>query len=644
MSPTEETFFYRSRWAYLVVGLLAAVVLFYRLDAEVMDNHECRAALTARTMVRGETWIRPGEVEGTAYSIPPETPLNRLLVPVENTRPRLVKTPLGYWCIAAASLVGGEVTGYTARLPSALAGVLTVLVTLAIGRKLLPSRAALFGAVMLATSYGFHRWFRNARPEALLTLWMTAAMACFYLGLTDNRRRRRLIWMAAFWMAMGLANLAKPFVPLLLFWPLVAFVCWRQAARRGDQYALRILRRFTAASLVGVVLTAAISAIEQLHWWRVFGAGSQQGYYATFAVCVGLPMVYLAVRSRGWRPLGAMAPTALPGIAVMLLMFVPWMAYMTRLFPELAGDIFRGQVTERTAAAGGWEVNRPWLYVESLATYAFLWLPFVPVAVGRVLSKRISRNRLGRVYLLLWAAGLVLLFTAAAGKRDHYILPALPPLFLLCGAYADELVRRVPRGRAVRFLGWVYPALAVGAVAVVGVLIARSPSRQNTHLLLVVVVAAVPGVSIGLFVLRGRAYALVPLVAATALVVYITHAAGTELWDPRRPLAGFARSAGYAIRSDEAIYHWNEPPPMLTFYFGRNIPAVQWRFANLRPKGARRSVRQWLKSPDGPQWMFSYERDSPLLQRLGYRPTLRSSAAEDSRHIWVLHHRASDTE
>lgn len=643
MNPADETFLSRTRLAYCIAGLLAVVLLFDSFDTEVMDNHECRAALTAQTMVRGD-WILAGEQFPTEYPTPADTVVNRLLVPVENGRPRLVKTPLGYWCIAAASLPTGEVTEFTARLPSVLAGVLTVLVTLALGRRLLTSRAALFGAVMLATSYGFHRWFRNARPEALLTLFMTVAMACFYFGLEAKQRRCRFAWMAGFWVSMGLANLAKPFVPLLLFWPLLAFVCWRQAARHGDQHALRILRRFMAASLAGVVLTAAISAIEQLHWWRAVGMTLQQGYYATFAVCVGLPMVYLAVRSRGWRPLGAMAPTAIPGMAVMLLMFVPWMAYMVRLFPAQAGDVFRGQVTERTAGVGGWEVDRPWLYAESIVTYAFLWLPFIPAAVGRVLAWRSSRFRAGRVYLLLWAAGLVLLFTAAAGKRDHYILPALPPLFLLCGAYADGLLRRAPFGRAVRFLGWLYPLLAVGAVVSVVVMMVRSPSWENAHLLVVVLVAALPGVFIGLFVLRGRAYALVPLVAATAVMVYITHTAGTIFWDQRRPLKGFAHFAGAVISSDEPVYHWNEPPPMLAFYFGRQLPAVQWRFANLPPREARRSARQWLESPDAPSWVFSYEQDSLFLQRLGYRERFSSAGAEDNRHVWVLHERDSDTE
>jgi 4-amino-4-deoxy-L-arabinose transferase-like glycosyltransferase len=626
--------------AYLLVGALSGLVVFWRLGAEAMDDHECHAALTARTMVHPDRWLVPGELDGRTYAIPPNTPLNHWLVPVENGRPRLVKTPLGYWLIAAGSLTGGEVTSFTARLPSAAAGVLTALLALALGRRLLTPRAALLGALMLATSYGFQRWSRNARPEALLTLLMTAAMACFYFSLAARGARRRLAWTAGFWIALGLANLAKPFVPLLLAWPVVAFVCWRRAARRGDEPALRRLRRFLAGSLLGAVLVACISTVPQLRWWRAVGVGTEPGYYATFAVLLGGPMLWLLVRSRGWRPVGALLPTALPGLAVMLLLFVPWMAYMARLFPGLAGDVFRHQVTERTAGASGWEVNRPWLYVESLTTYAFLWLPLLPGAVAVALSRRLSRGRAGRVYLLLWAAGLVLLFTAAAGKRDHYMLPVLPPLFLLCGSFVDALLRRAPRGRTARLLGGLYAAVAVGTVAIVAALTSAVPDQRHLHVLAVTVGGAAPVALAGLLTLRGRPRVLVPLVAAAAAVVYTAHGAATELWDSRGPVRRFARTAGAVVPPNADVRHWKEPEPNVVFYFGRQLPAAQWAVADAaerhgRPE-ARRRLRAWMKSPDAPPWLVGYGEDAPRLARWGYRPELVTAGAERQRRIFTL--------
>jgi 4-amino-4-deoxy-L-arabinose transferase-like glycosyltransferase len=321
------------------------------------------------------------------------------------------------------------------------------------------------------------------------------------------------------------------------------------------------------------------------------------------------------------------------------------MAYMVRLFPNLAGDVFRHQVTERTAGAAGWRVNRPWLYVESLTTYAFLWLPLLPGAVAVALSRRLSRGRAGRVYLLLWAAGLVLLFTAAAGKRDHYMLPVLPPLFLLCGSFVDVLLRRAPSGRTVRLLGGLYAAVAVAAAAWVAAVASGVPDARRVLLLAVVTAGAAPTLLAGLFALRRRSRALVPLLAAAAAVVYTAHGTATELWDPRDPVRRFARTAGAVVPPDAMVRHWKEPEPKVVFYFGRQLPAVQWAFADeARRDGlpaARRRLREYMKSPHAPRWLLGYGEDAPRLARWGYRPVLITAGAEKERRIFVLFRKES---
>ena len=124
--------------------------------------------------------------------------MNHWTVPVLNGRPRLKKTPLPYWCVALTARARGAVARaeatvdeWIARTPSALAAVALCLVTLALGRRILSARAALLGAMMLAASGGFQKWGRSARPEMLLCLFVTLAMACFYLGLEATTRRRR---------------------------------------------------------------------------------------------------------------------------------------------------------------------------------------------------------------------------------------------------------------------------------------------------------------------------------------------------------------------------------------------------------------------------------------------------------------------
>ena len=103
-----------------------------------------------------------------------------MLIPVNNGQPRLKKTPLGYWCIAGlARLLGDQwVTELTVRLPSAISAVLCALVVLALGRYMFGWQAAFLAAVMFATTVGFQKWGRRGRPDMLMCLLMTAAMAC----------------------------------------------------------------------------------------------------------------------------------------------------------------------------------------------------------------------------------------------------------------------------------------------------------------------------------------------------------------------------------------------------------------------------------------------------------------------------------
>ena len=136
-------------WQYLLVMGVTAVLMLSSFSITPLDNHEALVAVTARTMTEPSHWINPDAYE---KPIPPNTPLNHWLVPVFNGQPRLVKTPLAYWLVAGLVKLGMPMDEFTSRLPSAIAAVLTAIVVLALGRRIMPPRAALLGALMFSTS------------------------------------------------------------------------------------------------------------------------------------------------------------------------------------------------------------------------------------------------------------------------------------------------------------------------------------------------------------------------------------------------------------------------------------------------------------------------------------------------------------
>src|SRR5262249_39093040 len=82
--------------------------------------------------------------------------------------PYAQKPPLYFWLAALAGAPAGRVSERAARLPSALAGIATALLTLALGSALFGRRSGALGAALLLTLPAFVRLARRAQLDVLL--------------------------------------------------------------------------------------------------------------------------------------------------------------------------------------------------------------------------------------------------------------------------------------------------------------------------------------------------------------------------------------------------------------------------------------------------------------------------------------------
>lgn len=124
------------------------------------------------------------------------------------------KPPLFFWLIALLSLPLGRVTSLTARLPSVLASLGTVAMTLRLGRRWSSEKTAVLAAFVLATSYMFWDKARTAQIEALLCFLIWVALSAFESWRAGDLDGRQAGWI--FWAASALAVLAKGPVGFLL--------------------------------------------------------------------------------------------------------------------------------------------------------------------------------------------------------------------------------------------------------------------------------------------------------------------------------------------------------------------------------------------------------------------------------------------
>ncbi len=176
----------------LILCVLCFVLFFFRLGASPLwDVDEGMHASTSKDMVLSGDWVTT-RVNGENF---------------------YDKTVLFNWFVALSFVVLGF-TEFAARLPAAVLGLATVLVTYVLGRRLFGSWVGLLGGVILATSPEFIILSRSVVHDISLTFFISLALFFFYAAFSSQRLRR--ISLVLFYIALGFAVLAKGPVGILL--------------------------------------------------------------------------------------------------------------------------------------------------------------------------------------------------------------------------------------------------------------------------------------------------------------------------------------------------------------------------------------------------------------------------------------------
>jgi 4-amino-4-deoxy-L-arabinose transferase-like glycosyltransferase len=194
---------------HLTILLPVAVsLLFIRLSCPLLEPEETRYAEIARQML----------VHG------------HFSEPIWHGQPYYHKPPLLYWLVMGCYQLFG-IHDWAARLVPALASLGTVVVTYLWGRHAFGARIGCLSALILCLSARFIYLGRMVTMDALLCLWVVAALAAAHRAVGESPLRRG--WWTVSALAAGLGLLTKgPVTLVLVLVPITLFQKLDQRAAR----------------------------------------------------------------------------------------------------------------------------------------------------------------------------------------------------------------------------------------------------------------------------------------------------------------------------------------------------------------------------------------------------------------------------
>jgi 4-amino-4-deoxy-L-arabinose transferase-like glycosyltransferase len=239
-------------WAFAFLGLYCTFLFFYGLGNGELYRNETLRAIIARAMLGTGNWIVP-----TLYG-----------------EPLFTKPPGMYVAIALCSWPFGDVSEWTARLPSALAATATVILTYWFFARQLGRRAGLLAAAIMPMSAFWLERSISAEIDMLQVAWVTASILLFLRAMSESQMpletetRLSFGWMVAAMVCVAGGTLTKWTAPAFFYGTAIPLLWWRGR--------LRLLWRwqhlFSALIAAALVLGWIAAAVAQTSW---------QAFYAT---------------------------------------------------------------------------------------------------------------------------------------------------------------------------------------------------------------------------------------------------------------------------------------------------------------------------------------------------------------------------
>ncbi|MBN1788770.1 MAG: glycosyltransferase family 39 protein [Sedimentisphaerales bacterium] len=286
------------------------------------------------------------------------------------------------------------------------------------------------------------------------------------------------------------------------------------------------------------------------------------------------PIALYFIIFKQWKKLKFTLPVI--GPILFLLIVLPWPIMITHRAPE--GLMFwKREFIDRFTgdyASGG----KHFLYY--LPTIFLLAAPFSVLVINAFSAPFFSvwdKKRPVMWYLWLWFVVQILVMTISGGKRQHYILPAMPAFSILAGICLYDMIFEqkafTPKQVKRFFIGHTIAVIA-GAIAFLYWTFTKRQSHACQSVHIIMMVSLVLGIVIFLFRQQQKAMATALFFAGYCAIIMTLFVYFINPFSYNNPSRTFSTEVGQMVPSGDKLIAFNYLSARTVHYAGRTIPEI----------------------------------------------------------------------
>jgi len=425
--------------------------------------------------------------------------------------------------------------------------------------------------------------------KPVLFYWMQAG-AIKLFGVSE--------WSLRLWTAFlaGLGCLAVYYAGFRLFGrttglfaaAILATSVWYDLMGSAVTLDMAVTAFLTLALLAFLIGTRAPPGPERRLWLYAFYALTAAATLTKGLIGIVIPGMVIFTWMALTRKWSLLRSLYLPsGIILFLAITAPWHILVSRANPEFPWFYFVHEHFARFLTTVHHRSEPFWFFIPVLLIGMFPWSVFFFEAIRRGLKQRCldQQKYSDTLFLVLWAGLVFVFFSMSGSKLATYILPAMPPLAILCGRYFADAWERTMQHKA-NYPYWlllVAALLAGPALILVRWLIGGNQKIMDIYNMIgpgiYLVVASVLAIGIVPFVLkrsRGNRIGIFAMMLTTALMVLSCDVIVDKV-DVTRTVKPLAMEIKRLAKPSDEVVSYLDYFQDLPDYLGHTVTVAGWK-------------------------------------------------------------------